>query len=226
MKNKNFLHFLNEDIILKSNKIFIDGFPRSGNTFFSNALSKSINDKMIISHFHDKDILNYYDESFMLIILIREPKDVILSNIYYNYKIIKENSEIYKKNNLNEKKYIHDIIDNIIDKLFAYYNTLFINKNKNFIILNFKDFTNDINKSIYKVGKFYKLNVKKIDPIEILTMTYLNDKKNKNIEYSGHVPRKLGNDYVIIENLKNDQVFNDKLKKINDLYQEILNFCA
>ena len=164
----------------------------------------------------------------MLIILIRYPKDVILSNFLFNTNQKKlELASKLKKRTIDYE--IEILFDRLIDELVQYYEEIIKNIDKNFIILNFDDFVKETNLTIEKICNFYNLKNEKINVKEILDVMEARDKintyNNGTFENNGHVPRKKSKDFDLIKFYQNTTSFNEKLKYVNNLYFTILKKC-
>ena len=93
-----------------NDKLYIDGYPRSGTTFFSGLVRRVYPNKTFSNHLHVisglKIALRF---KLPIFVILREPKDAIISNLYRN---IRDNKR---------KKPTHKLIEALVISYYNYY---------------------------------------------------------------------------------------------------------
>lgn len=162
----------------KGDGVYIDGFPRSANSYIVNAVKSVFKDEINIGahHLHTvaalKIALNRRVRSY---ILLRNPLDAIASfyimqNYYYNTgKTISE-----------QKSYVRGLTQRYVD----YYNFVFLMK-ENVSIINFEDVTRKPEAVLQALRNDYDLNVANADihsRLESFEVEFKSKQKKKPIE--------------------------------------------
>src|SRR6056297_2644722 len=128
----------------KSDHLFLDGYPRSGNTYLSGLLRFAHRDLRFASHLHvTASIKMALEKDVPVFVLMRSPEDAVVSNLY---------NIVQKKKLVPGKK----LADEMLIQYINYYSIVEKNLNKLSVIL----FESAIDN---KTG-FLEIVTKKIDP--------------------------------------------------------------
>lgn len=149
-----YLKFLDSDL-------FVFGLPRSSNTYFYANLSLAYPNKKILPHIHDFGFASSLSSQDKVIVLIRNPRDLVNSWALMSY------GNFYAPNtpnppNMDVEKYIIFQIEELLEWARPMESDEFKNLNK--LVINFEDVLSDLNLVNRKISlKFSDLG----EPIEV-----------------------------------------------------------
>jgi hypothetical protein len=177
-------------------ELLVNSFPRTGSTYLEYCISNKLN-APIFEHLHSPFLAKQNFDDVLQIVTIRDPKETITSNVYFDYgETLKQVNKDIDENFLNIQSNLH------IDGYNIFYNNL-LNNDGNILVLFFDDFTKDISNSLKTIAKIMKWDRyiednKKIND-DIFTVINKNFSNNYPIT-RGHLPREKTKEYKQILN--------------------------
>jgi hypothetical protein len=165
----------------KTDHYYLDGYPRSGNTYLRGLLNYIVPEKRGAHHLHVIAGIKLAKARKIspIIILIRNPKDAILSNLY---------RKVFHTDNPNKTVDDRGLLSELIDDWITYYS--FVAKSQNIDLIDFAVITEKTDKTIRNILvslKCSNLDVEK--SIEEYTSLIKLNEKNKEVA-AGSLPNK------------------------------------
>lgn len=154
-KVKHYNSWYKSVIVNRNSDVVIEGYPRCANSFAQQAFRYAQRPKepIIATHMHSPShIIAGFKENIPIILMIRNPKDCILS--YRSFMI--------KHHNKNEQTYIQLDLDYLVKYYISFYEKLLPYKDK-IVISDFNDTINNFDRVIRKLNERNNTSFKEFD---------------------------------------------------------------
>jgi hypothetical protein len=200
--------------------IFVVGLPRSGNTYFLSNLILAYPEKKILSHIHDFDFCRELKEDSNVIVIIRNPEELVRSWAIMSYgNCSSPNARIPA--GMDAEQFIIFQIEVLADWYRPTTSEEFSRLNK--IVIRFTDLVSDLNSINKKVSsKFLNmgepLNVEPDSVNNLIKQSIYPKVRSEYLKYGGWIPDSSRKANDIVEKALSNQRVKEVIFELNSLY--------